>query len=255
MKNPLVSWLLCAHKLNDYLYQAIESCLCQTVQDFELLIVVNGDQRDVIEESIKERYAYDQRVKIYSTPIHHLTFSLNLGLHYAKADLIARMDADDISTPDRLEKQLEFMQKNPDTIVLGASANIIDESGRVVNTIVPPLDDKSIRIQLRYRNPIFHPSVMFRKSVIIQEGGYGGGIYAEDYDLWLRLSTRQDVKFANLSHACLNYRSFGVGEARRNVLAYASMAGSMMTLLVAKRRSSMLPGLVYTIAKSFVMTK
>lgn len=248
-----MSWLLCAHKLNEYLFQAIDSCLSQTIQDFELVIVVNGEQREVLYRKIQEAYGRDERVKIYSTEGRHLTFSLNLGLHYAASEFIARMDADDVSTPDRLERQLDFMQKNPDVSVLGTSVNIIDEHGEILMKRVPPLDDEAIKKQLRYRNPIFHPSVVFRKKVIMDEGGYLGGIYAQDYDLWLRLSMREDIKFANLDNVCLGYRSVGVGGARRNLLAYSTMAGSMMSSLVSNRRFAMVPGLLYTIAKSFVL--
>lgn len=250
-----MSWLLCAHKLNEYLFQAIDSCLSQTIQDFELVIVVNGEQREILFKKIQEAYGRDERIKIFLTEGRHLAFSLNLGLHYAASEFIARMDADDISTPDRLEKQIDFMQKNPDISVLGTGVNIIDEHGEFLMKRIPPLDNKSIKKQLKYRNPIFHPTVMFKKSVIMNEGGYLGGIYAEDYDLWLRLSMREDIKFANLDNVCLSYRSVGSGEARRNLLAYASMAGSIMSSLVSNRRLTMVPGLLYTIAKSFILAK
>lgn len=255
MGTPLVSWLLCAHKLHEYLFQAIDSCLSQTMKDFELVIVLNGDQRNVIFERICEKYKTDKRVRLFTTEIRYLTFSLNLGLHHARAEYVARMDADDISTPDRLEKQVNFMEKNSYISVLGTSYNIIDEQGMIVKSVRPPLSNDRIKKQLKYRNPICHPSVMYKRRVIVNAGGYMGGIYAEDYDLWLRLATHKDIIFANLDHICLNYRSFGIGEARNNLISYSSVAATMMCELLSKRRVDMVPGLLYTVAKSFLLAR
>jgi glycosyltransferase involved in cell wall biosynthesis len=209
----------------------------------------------VLAQKIQEVYGYDKRVNIYSTELRYLTFSLNLGLHYSKSEFIARMDSDDISTPDRLERQLEFMQKNQDISILGTNYNIIDEHGNLIKKINLPLDDKSIKRKLKYGNPICHPSVIFRKKIVIREGGYMGGIYAQDYDLWLRLAQITDVKFANIEDVCLHYRYTGVGEARKNIHAYASAAGALMNSFVASRRISLLPGLLCTIGKSLFLAK
>jgi hypothetical protein len=136
------------------------------------------------------------------------------------------MDSDDISKPDRLKHQVMFMNKNKDVAVLGTSYQIIDEKGLPVRNVIMPSSDKSIRRRLYYTNPICHPSVVFRKDIVVEAGGYLGGLHAEDYDLWSRLSLNKSIKFFNLQYIGLEYRMIGVGTARRSRWAYASAAAA-----------------------------
>lgn len=224
---PSVSWLLCTNTASEQLHLAIKSCLEQTFTDFELIIVVNGSNVAEIVKIITDRFGSDSRLRIFQTDVRRLTFSLNLGLHYARSDLIARMDSDDISTSDRLEKQVAFMRKHPDVVVLGTAYDVIDDSGCSLQRIKNPIRDEQIRRALHFGNPLCHPSVMLRRKPIIDSGAYlGAGYFAEDYDLWSRLALDPSIKFANLPDACIGYRATPLGEARRSRLSYASMASS-----------------------------
>lgn len=98
--------------------------------DFELLLVVNGPDVERLVPSLTQEYAADPRVRVIGTPIHLLNFSLSLGLHSARAPFVARMDADDVSHPERLETQLAFMETHEDIAVLGSSYLLIDAQGR-----------------------------------------------------------------------------------------------------------------------------
>ncbi|MDP2105723.1 MAG: glycosyltransferase, partial [Desulfobulbaceae bacterium] len=212
---PEVSWLLCSNRTNILFERAIQSCLTQTLDNFELLIVINGVNAREIAPQLHEKYKQDPRVRIVETPIHLLNFSLSLGLHLARAPYVARMDADDVSHPDRLARQLDFMERHPSVAVLGTAYELIDESGNVHGTVSPPESDSDIRRSLHYRNPICHPSVMLRKQAILQAGGYLGGQNAEDYDLWSRIALDPTRQFANMPDVLLSYNSAPGGAARR----------------------------------------
>lgn len=225
-KTPAVSWLLCSYLVNDHLKLAIDSCLNQTFNDFELVFVANSPMAHKVAEYVREWYGTDPRVRIFTTPIRQLSFSLSLGLHHARAPLIARMDSDDISSPDRLERQVAFMNQHPEVAVLGTFYEVIDNYGLVQKKVTLPVTDRAIRNGLLSGNPICHPTVMLRRQYILDVGGYLGGPYAEDYVLWARLSLNPMIHFANLPQVCLGYRAISVGAARRSRLAYATMASS-----------------------------
>lgn len=227
--SPSVSWILCTHVGGPLLYKAITSCLGQTYKDFELILVINGsDLNSIKEEVMGWDISSDPRIRIYETEVRHLPFSLSLGLHHARGKYIARMDGDDISYPHRLQIQVEFMRNNPDVSVLGTAFEVVDLLDNPISVVRHPLTDNGIRKGMIFKNPICHPTVMFKRSAVEAAGGYLGGYHAEDYDLWIRLSQYPEIKFANLSRVCLGYRSVGVGTARKSQDAYASMAGSQL---------------------------
>jgi len=227
MSTPSVSWLLCTHVANDQLRKALQSCFDQSFTDFECIVVANGEDAKDIAETLYKWFGDDSRLFIYTTAVRHLTFSLALGLHYARAPLVARMDGDDVSSLDRLSRQVAFMNTNPQIGILGSQYNLIDDAGGIIFSPVKlPTSDLDIRLGLLRGNPLCHPSVIFRRHLVVNVGGYLGGVYAQDYDLWARLSIDQSIQFANLSVACLDYRFDGVGTARKARWAYASVAGS-----------------------------
>lgn len=221
---PIVSWVLPTNQNNQLLHRAIASCLNQTEQRFELLIIVNGIKSDVISKELVEHYINEKRIRVINTQVHLINFSLSLGLHLSKSDFIARMDADDVSHPERLSKQLSFMYKNTDIGIVGTFYNLINSAGSIVKEIRLPQSDFEIRKSLIFRNPICHPSVLFRKNLIMSAGGYLGGKHAEDYDLWVRLARNKSMRFANLPEYLLSYNSDFSGDSRRSKEAYVNMA-------------------------------
>lgn len=231
-QHPLVSWILCCHVLSIHFRSSIESCLNQTYSNFELIIVANGVDAIKIADSLVEWLGDDSRVRIFVTEVHQLSYSLSLGLHHAKGPLIARMDSDDISRPNRLELQVAFMHQHPEVTVLGTCYEIIDEGGEAQREVLLPESDSAIRRSLLFGNPLCHPSVMFRREAVLRAGGYLGSLHAEDYDLWARLSLDSKCHFANLKEVCLGYRVLGVGEARRSRYAYASIAASQLRIFL-----------------------
>jgi len=251
--NSSVTWLLCTNREDALLYRAIQSCLSQTMTDFELLLIVNGPDVDQLVPKLSLAYENDKRVKVVGTPIHLLNFSLSLGLHLARSPFIARMDADDVSDPKRLEIQLDYMQANDDVAVLGSSYLLIDDQGHVHRKVNAPESDNAIRKALRYGNPICHPSVMLRRDAILAEGAYLGGKNAEDYDLWLRLALGRRWRFTNLQSPLLSYNMSPEGHARRSRSAYANVAGAQFRQFLIMRDVRWLMGAVVSAGKSLIL--
>jgi glycosyltransferase involved in cell wall biosynthesis len=199
-----------------YVEKAVRSVLGQTLRNFELIVVDDGSS-DMTPE-ILDRFA-DARMRVITQPNHGLAESLNKGVRVARSSLIARMDADDIAEPERLERQVSFMMERPEVGLLGTAALIIDEKGTQVRQWTPPLDDAVIRRELIRANQFAHPSVMFRKDVFEAVGGYADMPYAQDYDLWLRMAGC--CKLANLPEPLVRRREtegqFGTGRETEQV--------------------------------------
>lgn len=249
---PMVSWLLCTHVADAQLRLAMQSCLDQTYVNFELLAVVNGPRVEQVANAVREWYGNDGRVRIFTTEVRDLSFSLSLGLHYARGEFIARMDSDDLSKSDRLQRQICFMQNHPNVGVLGSAYEIIDAQGCVQKSVFLPTDDAGIRRAMLWMNPICHPSVMLRRTVALLAGGYLGGGHAEDYELWIRLAAHSDLQFANLPDVCLGYRQVGVGFARRSRSAYASVAAFQFRHFINGYGGRWLFAAFFTMLKAFV---
>lgn len=249
---PAVSWLLCTQVADEQLRLALRSCLDQTFTDFELLIMVNGPFAENAALVVRTWVGSDPRVRIFTTEVRHLIFSLSLGLHHARASLVARMDSDDISKSYRLDLQVAFMQQHPEIAVLGTAYEIIDAEGRPQQTMILPTIDAEIRHALLRGNPLCHPSVMFRRRAVLDAGGYLGGLHAEDYNLWVRLSHDPSNRFANLPEICLGYRSVGVGTARRSRAAYASVAAAQFGNFISGRGVSWAFAALLSTLKAFI---
>tara|TARA_B100001093_G_C26749417_1_gene980411 strand:+ start:591 stop:1436 length:846 start_codon:yes stop_codon:yes gene_type:complete len=228
---PKVSWLICTNVCNEYFRLSIESCLSQSYDDFEIILVINGDQRDLIYNNVVSWYKDNKKIRIFVTELKHVIFSLSLGLHYAKGDLIARMDSDDISKPNRLRSQVDFMNQFPEIDILGSDYEIINNKGEIINFVNVPKTDKDIRKKLIYKNPLCNPSVIFRKKTVTNIGGYLGSLHSEDYDLWMRLATKTNAKFASLNGYYLQYRDEG-SEARGSLNAFTSQASTQFNLFL-----------------------
>lgn len=200
---PLISVLLATNKLDEYLWPAIDSILNQIDISFELIVVVNGPDYFNISKEISRRLAMFDNVMVITTPIPQLAYALNLGLSTARAEYIARMDADDIATPERLAFQYEYMITN-NLDCVGTNVFVINADGVVLGQRHYPRGEK-INQLLPLKNCFCHPSMMFRKDVLFKARGYNSGFNTEDYDLWLRL-LRVGVNWDNIDRPLLYYR-------------------------------------------------
>ena len=192
---PTVSVVMGVHNGAPWVSEAVSSVLRQTAADLELIVVDDGstDATAGVLAAVADR-----RVRVERQPHQGLTRALIRGLALARAPLVARLDADDLAAPERLERQRAFLDAHPDVGLLGAGAREVDVSGRELGLVRPPEDDGAIRRALIRRNPFVHSSVIMRRAVVERAGGYAAGFaVAQDYDLWMRMSPL--TRMANLS--------------------------------------------------------
>ncbi|MEM2115951.1 MAG: glycosyltransferase [Candidatus Woesearchaeota archaeon] len=211
-KNPKVSVIMSVYnEPESYLRKAIESILNQTYTDFEFIIILDNPKNEKLDKIIKEYLEKDKRI-VYLKNIKNLGLagSLNQGIRIAKGKYIARMDADDISLPNRLKIQVEFMEKNKEIDLLFTFYNLIDEKGKFLGRIHPSINGKihnPKKYFLMNKLYIHHPTLLV-KSKILKENMYDETLRSsEDYDLWLRLfKNKNKYVFYILPQYMLNYR-------------------------------------------------
>jgi hypothetical protein len=200
---PQISVLISAYNAEKYLKVAIESIKRQSYKNFEV-IIINDNSTDNTLKVLN--FCKDDRFKIISNEQNMgLTKSLNIGLKYCNGKYIARMDADDFSIKDRLFKQICFLDSNQNISLLGTSYYKINHNNKVIDIINVPLTDKEIKYWLLSKCPFGHGTVMMRREVLENAGGYDERfLYAQDFDLWLRLSEK--FNFANLKEPLYCWR-------------------------------------------------
>ena len=190
---PLVSVIMSVHNGEQWLKEAIDSILRQTWPNWELWIV--DDASDDSTWQILESYIRkppDRISIIRQDPKQGLTKNLNMILPFAQGEFIARMDADDISEPDRLAKQVAFLRQNPSVDVVASFISLIDQKGQAIRTVWE--DDRktftndTIKAMLPSRNCIAHPSIMMRGKLLRTYCYNEAQTHSQDWDLWLRLA-------------------------------------------------------------------
>lgn len=204
----------------EWIQESIRSMLNQTVKPDEILILVDGAVSEDTELLLKN-FEEEETIKIkYFEENRGLGLVLRDGVNMAKNELIARMDADDISTLDRCELQLEKFQENPDLDIVGGNfyefTNYLDEK---VSLKKYPTMFEDIKKFAKKRNPFAHPSVMFRRSSVIKCGNYRDVHLCEDYDLWSRM-IQSNCKCENIDRPILNMRVNEKFYGRRGGFSY-----------------------------------
>jgi glycosyltransferase involved in cell wall biosynthesis len=204
--NPAVSVIIPVYNTDRFVAQTIESVLTQTFGDFELIAIDDGStdrSREILDEFAKR----DPRVRVVSRANKGLVETLNEGLSLARGPLVARMDADDLCDPRRIELQVRSLTDDPRLVAVGCSAAAIDEEGNVLGDYSTPATHEEIEVShLKGHSAIHHPSVMFRTDVVRRLGGYRDLVPCEDFDLWLRLG--EVGRLANLPEKLITKRLF-----------------------------------------------
>jgi Glycosyl transferase family 2 len=200
---PLVSVLMPAYNAEAFLTEAVASVLSQTYENLELIVVDDGseDATANIVAAIK-----DPRLKVISRSHEGLSGARNHLLSLARGELLAWMDADDISVRERLARQVEFLQTTPDVSVVGTWAASIDSKGKVCPMVAhqPPIEDVAIRGEMLRTNCFVNGSVMFRQRAVRSVRFHSDLAPAEDYDFWMRMLDWNTVH--NLPETLYYYR-------------------------------------------------
>lgn len=203
MRTPCVTVLMPVYNGGEYVDEAIQSILSQTLEDLELIIIDDGST-DNTPEIIERHRRADRRIRAYEQGNKGLIATLNRGLELARGEYIARMDQDDVSLPERLAIQIAFMNANRHVGICGAWIETFDGLTRRIVRL--PTGDPAIRSWLLFESVLPHPSVVMRREVLCKaELSYDATrLHAEDYDLWVRAS--RHTALANVPYVLLHYR-------------------------------------------------
>jgi len=207
---PKISVLMPCYNREHTLEETLESIAAQSLEDFEVVAVDDGstDQTAAI---LTRWQAKDARFRLIRLPHAGIIPALNTGLAEARADLIARMDADDKMHPARLEKQVAYLETHPEvalvsSLVAGFPAGKLRHGFQhYIDWLNSLTSHEDICREMYVESPLCHPTVAFRKKVVVDLGGYQEHGWAEDYDLWLRMEAASH-RFAKLPETLLEWR-------------------------------------------------
>lgn len=201
---PLVSWLIPVKNGMPYIREALQSIESQTFLDHEVLVWDNGSEDGTLDEII--RWIPERLNGTIFTGVNlSVGGALARLVELSRSTFCARIDADDVAQPERLELQVAYMLANPRIGIVGSWLRAIDEKGRPTGIIFEyPVHHRDIVNSFLVRNPIGHPGVLFRRQAVIDAGNYNRNIILEDYELWLRLT--QYWRAANIADCLTSYR-------------------------------------------------
>lgn len=226
--SPKVSVVMSVYNESRYISVAIKSILNQTFNDFEFLIIDDGSS-DKTPEIIEHYAEKDDRIRyIINETNKGLPASLNKGVEAANGEYIARMDADDKSLPKRFERQVEFLETNPDVHVVGCNVHIIGRNGEYLGDRKFPHKGRDPETLQKQGAQIVHPSVMMRRTSVQTVNGYRPAFkHAQDVDLWVRMARKYGPQFAYVLPQILFEYRITPQTYRRTQIApiYASYAG------------------------------
>lgn len=234
MANPKISILLPTYNRASLLNRAAKSILAQSFQNWEL-VIVNDASTDGTKKFLNELAGQDPRVR----PVHHeknyypdISRTLNEGLQIARGEYVARLDDDDYWCDDRkLEKQATFLDAHSDIAIAGGGTIVIDENDHEKFRYLKPEQDGAIRDKALFANPFTHSTVIFRRQMAIEAGGYGDFKNAEDWDLWLRLGTHG--KFYNFQEYFTRYT---MTEQSKTFVFKRSQSKEILRLIAAHKK-------------------
>ena len=238
----------------EYLSNAINSMLAQTVLPEQFVIVIDGPVQDKVKQIIC-KYQHDYANLFTILPLKHnggLGKALNVGLWHCRNELVARMDADDISMPQRCERELELFVQNKKLALCGTYIDEfydIPENVRTIRKV--PTEYEAIKKFIRRRQPFNHPTVMFRKSEVIRCGGYGKLVRKQDFDLFSRM-INNGCYALNIDESLLKFRADEDNYKRRKSWSYIKSTIEV-GILNYKRKYCSIADLIYIICGQIIL--
>lgn len=201
-----MSVILSTYQGEDFLRESLDSVLTQTLEDVEL-IVVDDSSTDTTPAILAEYH--DPRMRVLRNAENAgVSRSVNRGLEAARGWYVARQDDDDVSEPDRLEKQVAYLERHAEVGLVASSYTVIDAHGKVLRRRTTPTESLALRWRLLFINAFASSSVLFRRELVDRVGAFRDGFpFAQDYDLWSRIAGETDV--AALPEALVRYRHAG----------------------------------------------
>ena len=234
INHPLISVIIPVFNGNGYLPAALQSILSQTYRHLEVIAIDDGSTDNSYE--ILKRFAkLDSRVRVYRNPKNlNIANTLNRGIKLAKGQYIARMDADDVSLPHRLQKQIHFLLAHPNVVIVGGQVRTIDIHGHALGRKLFPVTNKQIREAFYTGNPLQHPTVLINKALLPKNFAWYNPALppAEDYDLFFRLG--KYGHYHNLSSFVLQYRQYLGSSTFKNPLKTFNVTRQVRKLAITQ---------------------
>lgn len=218
--NPTISVIMPAFNREKYIAESMRSVLTQTFKDFELIVIDDGSLDRTLE--IASEFSSDPRVKIVKNEKNlGIARTRNHGLQLARGQYIAPLDSDDVWLDhEKLQKQVIFLDKNPDYAIVGGAIAHIDTQGNQLKKVIFEQSDKSIRNIILQKNQFAQSTLMYRRDIILECGGYSTEyVVCDDYNLWLCVGAKHS--FANLPDISTGYRIHGGNITRTKRLTAA----------------------------------
>lgn len=227
--SPRITVFIPVYQAERYLAESIDSILCQSYADFELLIIDDGS-RDNSYEIAKDYATKDQRIRVLRNEGNQgVSFTRNRGIQEARGEFIALLDADDLAVPERLAKQLAFLDQNPDVVACGTQASLIDTNGKETGEMIAvPTHKEEVKVRLAFQNQFVNSSMMFRLEVLKQTRGYYSGL-CEDYELAVQLNAQNCL--ANLADTLVKYRVHEQGISKQHIVKMREGERAVMALI------------------------
>lgn len=238
MNKPKFSVALCVYKNDkpEWFEQALHSIIEQTLKPDEIVLVVDGPVDGLLEAVIRRHEMLLSNFRVLRLPrnMGH-GIARKIGIENCLNELIALMDSDDLSLPNRFEKQCTEFSKDPELAVLGAQiAEFKNEANNIIGIRKVPLTDIEIKNYLKFRCPFNQVTVMFRKSSVLNAGGFLDWFSNEDYFLWIRMMLK-NCKFANLPEVLVKVRVDENLYSRRGGRRYFASEAKLQKYMYANR--------------------
>jgi glycosyltransferase involved in cell wall biosynthesis len=216
LQRPLVSIVLAVYNCEQYLGEAIESIQAQSYQNWELLII-DDSSTDASPHLATQYVQVDPRIQLLRQSKNSgQTACANLGISQAVGKYIARLDADDTMLPERLAKQVAYMESHPDVGLLGTAFEMIDAQGNLIATCSVPTGAENLKVLLKTRNPILQPSMIMSAHCLRAIGAYTETYpYAEDYALCIKFA--ESSRIENLNEVLTRYRILSSSLSRKSL--------------------------------------
>ena len=225
-----VSVVMSCRGYDPFFSQSIRSITNQSYTQYVIIIIIENDYeafQRIIDNEFSE---YKDKIKLIKVILPGFGFCLNYAINISAGEYIARMDSDDLCSVDRLKLQIAFLDNNKEYAVVGSRAAAIDLHGALIINLKLKYyqTNDEIRKVLPYRNPLYHSSLMIRKSEFLNKGGYKYDFFAQDHEMFIRWSFDKNVKFYNLTENLYFYRRHSSQEtnisnslrAYRDIFAY-----------------------------------
>jgi len=205
-KKPLVSVIMAAYNAEKYIAEAIESVLSQTYSNWEL-IIADDASTDATADIINRYTKQDDRIKATRLDKNSgQAIARNKAIEKSMGKYLAILDSDDVSLPDRLSTQVEFLESNTDISLVGSYTDLINEDGKIIGTKRKPLTNEEIKFRLMLQAQFTASTVCMTRHALVEVGNFDTNyLYAEDYELWSRF-VEKGKKVANIDRSLVLYR-------------------------------------------------